>query len=286
MTRRDPHIDRRALFTSAAAATLLAATGVSAAGLPRKGGRLRMALSGAARSDSWSVGDGLFMQVARQGLVFDTLTEVAADGTLRGELATDWQASADARIWTFGLRKDVLFHDGMPFTAADVVASAAGFEGGSVRTNGAYEVTFVLHKPDPSLPMKLARAEYYIAAAHAMGTGIGTGLYQVTHFAPGQQLLTQRVAKHYKDGTAGWFDEVELVSIPAEPVRAEALGGYLVDVADLSDKALVAGLPDVTLLPDQHHVTQAVSSDLAQPPLIGEQAVLDNLRAAERWWFA
>ena len=39
MTRRDPHMDRRALFASAAAATLLAATGVSAAGLPRKGGR-------------------------------------------------------------------------------------------------------------------------------------------------------------------------------------------------------------------------------------------------------
>ncbi len=40
-------------------------------------------------------GDGLFMQVARQGLIFDTLTEIAADGTLRGELATAWQGSED-----------------------------------------------------------------------------------------------------------------------------------------------------------------------------------------------
>jgi MarR-like DNA-binding transcriptional regulator SgrR of sgrS sRNA len=164
------------------------------------------------------------MQVARQGLVFDTLTEVAADGTLRGELAVEWHASSDARVWTFGLRKDVVFHDGMPFTAADVVASAAGFEDGTVQANGAYEVSFVLDTPDPSLPMKFARPEFYIAAAHAMGSGIGTGLYRVIHFAPGQQLLTSRVADHYKDGAAGWFDEVELVSIPAEPVRAEALG--------------------------------------------------------------
>lgn len=286
MSQRDPHMDRRALFTSAAAAALLAATGVSAAGQPRSGGRLRMALSGAARSDRWDTGDGLFMQVARQGLVFDTLTEVAADGTLRGELARDWHASADARVWTFGLRKDVQFHDGLPFTSADVVASAAGFEGGTVQAHGPHEVLFVLDAPDPSLPMKLARPEYYIAAAHAKGAGIGTGLYKVTHFAPGQQLLTQRVAEHYKDGAAGWFDEVELVSIPAEPVRAEALGGYLVDVADVSDKALLAGLPDVVLLPDQHHVTQAVSTDLAQPVMIGEQSPMDNLRAAERWWFA
>jgi hypothetical protein len=56
-------------------------------------------------------------------------------------------------------------------------------------------------------------------------------------------------------------------------------------LADLTDKALVSGLPDVTLLPDQYSVTQAVSNDLAQPPLIGALAPMDNLRAAERWWF-
>jgi peptide/nickel transport system substrate-binding protein len=100
MSRRTSLMDRRALFSSAAAAALLAATGVSAAGAPQRGGRLRMALSGAARSDSWTSGEGLFMQIARQGLVFDTLTEVAADGTLRPELATGWLASEDALVWT------------------------------------------------------------------------------------------------------------------------------------------------------------------------------------------
>ena len=55
-------MDRRALFASGAAAALLAATGVSAASMPKAGGRLRMALSGAARSDTWGQGDGLFMR--------------------------------------------------------------------------------------------------------------------------------------------------------------------------------------------------------------------------------
>ncbi|MBT3467245.1 MAG: peptide ABC transporter substrate-binding protein, partial [Rhodobacteraceae bacterium] len=40
-------IDRRVLFTSGAAAALLAATGVSAQTTPHRGGRLRAALSGA-----------------------------------------------------------------------------------------------------------------------------------------------------------------------------------------------------------------------------------------------
>lgn len=285
MSTRTSRMDRRALFASAAAATLLAASGVSAAGVPRQGGRLRMALSGAARSDTWAAGDGLFMQVARQGLVFDTLTEIAADGTLRGELATGWTPSSDARIWTFDLRQDVVFHDGKPFTAADVVASAQGFEGGRVRETGRHQVTFTLLLPDPDLPFRLAAPAYYIGAAHAMGQGIGTGLYRVTSFAPGQQLLTARVQDHYKDN-AGWFDEVELVSIPSEAVRAEALGGYLVDAVDLADAALVQGLPDITTLPDDHRITQAVSRDLAQPVVIGTHGPLDNFRAAERWWFA
>lgn len=278
-------LDRRALFSSAAAAALLAATGVSAA-TPKRGGRLRMALSGASRQDSWAKGDGLFMQVARQGLVFDTLTEVAADGTLRGELATAWTSSTDAKEWRFDLRQNVSFHDGAAFTSADVEASAQGFPDGRAQASGAHQVTFTLKHADPHLPLRLAQPEFYIAAAHAMGQGIGTGIYQVTSFTPGQRLLTKRVADHYKDGTAGWFDEVELASIPAETVRCEALGDFMVDAVDVTDAGQLSTFPDVRFLPDNRKPLQAVSTDVAQPARIGFQRPLDNLRAAERWWFA
>ena len=286
MTKRSSLMDRRALFSSAAAAALLAATGVSAAGAPQRGGRLRMALSGALRSDTWHRGDGLFMQVARQGLVFDALTEVAADGTLRGELATGWTASEDARRWVFDLREGVVFHDGSPFTAADVVASAQGFEDGSVEATGGHQVTFVLDHPDPKLPLRFSQPENYIVAAHAPDRGIGTGLYRVKSFTPGQRLLTERVAAHYKDGNAGWFDEVELTSIPAERVRGQALAEYMVDAVDLRDVGELAELPDITFLPNRRAPSQAVSADVAQPKVVSDLRPLDNLRAAERWWFA
>ncbi len=35
-------------------------------------------------------------------------------------LAESWESNADATEWTFSLRRDVLFHDGEPFTAGDV----------------------------------------------------------------------------------------------------------------------------------------------------------------------
>lgn len=42
---------------------------------------------------------------------------------LEPQLATQWSSNADATLWTFKLREGVLFHDGEPFTAADVVFS-------------------------------------------------------------------------------------------------------------------------------------------------------------------
>lgn len=287
MTRRTANVERRALFAMGAAAALLAATGVSAAGVPKRGGRLRFALSGARRDDDWGRGDGLFMQVARQGVIFDTLVEIAADGTLRPELASDWRSDARALRWQFDLRQDVLFHDGRSLTAADVVASLSPLmPDATVQAAGRHRVDVTLAEPDAGLPFRLAAPGCVIRPAQGASAGIGTGLYRLRQFEAGRQVLAERVETHYKDGRAGWFDEVELVSIPAEQVRAQALSEYLVDAVDLTRADLVAARRDVALLPDAHGVTQAVSADLALPAAVGRQLPLDNLRAPERWWFA
>ena len=284
MTKTRSLMDRRALFATGAAAALLAATGVSAAAMPQQGGRLRMALSGASRSDSWAKGDGLFMKVARQGLIFDTLTEVAADGTLRGELATGWQGSDDGRVWMFDLRQDVAFHDGQPMTARDGAGSLQ--LNGRVEVLNDHQICIALDAPAMDLPFTLAGPDHVIRPLHAADQGIGTGLYRLKKFTPGQQVLAERVADHYKGNTAGWFDAVELVSVPSDAVRAQALAEYLVDAADLDDAGLVQGFDDIAQLPFSRAMTHAVSRSVAMPVRIGQHRPLDNLRAAERWWFA
>ena len=284
MTRTRSLMDRRALFATGAAAALLAATGVSAASVPKVGGRLRMALSGASRGDSWDRGDGLFMQVARQGLIFDTLTEIAADGTLRGELATSWRGSADGGVWEFDLRDDVQFHDGRPMTAKDVVASLV--MDGVVEAVTPHLVRITLVEPSMNLPFTLSGPNHFIGAGHAPLSGVGTGLYRVRRFTPGQQVLAERVSDHYKGSNAGWFDAVELVSIPSEAVRAQAMAEYMVDVADVKDAEFLAGLDDIVLMPSTRGMTHALSRSVSMPGKTGQFRPLDNLRAAERWWFA
>ena len=276
MTRKT--MDRRALFASGAAAALLAAAGVSAGTTPKRGGKLRLALSGASRTDDWINGGGLFMQVARQGLVFETLTEIAADGTLRGELATNWNSTEGARVWTFDLRQNVRFHDGTLCTASDVASSLAVL--GDVKAISATQVQITLDKPDPSLPFLLSKSDHVIRAGHASGSDLGTGLYGVKRFSSGQQLLTERVDQHWKDGQAGWFDSVELVSIPSSPVRAQAVAEYLVDGADITDATGLTGFDDIVVF-DGH----AVSSSIAMPSALGK-GVFDDLRAPQRWWGA
>ena len=152
------------------------------------------------------------------------------------------------------------------------------------------QVQFHLSAPNADFPYLMADYHLIIYPAGyvelAMMNGIGTGLYRVTKFDAGRQLIGTRVENHYKDGTAGWFDQVELVSLPAAEVRAEALRDRLVDVADLDTASDLASASDIVLLPNAHAMTHAVWRDIGVPTRLGFDYPMDNLRAPERWWQA
>ena len=55
------------------------------------------------------------------GYLFEGLTDVSwLSNEVEPSLAESWENSADGLTWTFRLRQDVRWHDGAPFTAADV----------------------------------------------------------------------------------------------------------------------------------------------------------------------
>ncbi len=186
------------------------------------------------------------MRVAGVGAVFDTLTEIAADGSLKGELAESWTSDGTAKVWTIDLRRDVRFHDGTPFEAGDVVASMKLHLGksrsvaapllrqvASIRRQGKYRVAFELHAPNPDFPYLLSDPHLliYPAArmAEAMAQGIGTGLYRIVDFSPGHRLRAERVAGHYKDGQSGWFDALDLWALDGIEARRSALRAGQID---------------------------------------------------------
>jgi peptide/nickel transport system substrate-binding protein len=60
--------------------------------------------------------DGQFTEI-----IFNNLVKAKYLGSLTPELAESWTISPDHREYTFRLRRNIHFHDGRPFTAADVV---------------------------------------------------------------------------------------------------------------------------------------------------------------------
>lgn len=279
-------LDRRALFTSGAAAALLTATGVSLAAAPRPGGRLRLAV----QRDN-----GTFDAVMR-GAVFDTLTQIAPDGILAGALARGWQSSPDARSWEIDLREDVLFHDGTPFGAGDAVASLLMYDGqwdannSRVEAIGLHRVRVELAEGNPQLPYLLADPALVICPAtglaNAIKDGVGTGLYRVQRCQAGRHFLGQRVASHYKDGLAGWIESIEVVVISDAAVRAEALRDGFVDVAELPLPGGLTGRGEFKYHPSEDNMALAIGRHVGVPANIGTRGPLDDGRIAERWWIA
>jgi len=255
-------IDRRALFTSGAAAALLAATGVSAQ--PQRGGRLRAALS-----------MPLFDQAVAATL-FDNLTEVAADGTLRGDLATNWSSDARAVRWRFNLRGDVAFHDGERFGAEHLRSLPM-----TVEVIDAVTAEILLDTPNPNLPYLLAHPGYEIRSE----SGSGTGLYAAQKLEAGRHFIGTRVKDHWKK-QAGWFDSVEFVHFSADAVRSEALRDGMVDVADIAALDPLSDPRDFQILPGGRAPTHIAAKTVAVPPSVGKSWPLDNLRMTERWWMA
>ncbi len=263
-------ISRRGLLRTGAAAGVLAASGLPLFAQPKRGGRLRVGLNGANTSDSWDgrTHSDLYMIASAQGAVFDSLTEVAADGSLIGELATDWEATPDAKTWTFNLRQGVTFHNGKPFGADDVIESlqmhvAEGAKSAAqpivaaiseMKKTGEHQVQFTLEAGNADFPYLMSDYHLLMYPAgqieEAIAKGIGTGLYEVTSFEPGVRMTARRVDSHYKGDSAGFFEELEYIAINDSTARMNALMTGQVDAInriDFKTEALLKANPMIRI---------------------------------------
>jgi len=295
-------ISRRSLLKTGVAAGVLSATGLPLRAQAKRGGRLRLGLNGANTSDSWDARthSDAFMINSGHGCVFDCLTEVGPDGQLRGELAESWEASADAVKWTFKLRQGVTFHNGKAFGADDVLASLAMHteEGAKsaakpivsaiteMKKINDYEVEMTLSAGNADLPFLLSDYHLVMFPAgqidEAIAKGIGTGMYEVVSFDPGVRFVGKRIASHYKDGSAGWFDEVEYIAINDTSARMNALMTGQVDAVnrvDFKTEPLMRANPRVEIFEvtgNQHYTL----------PMLSDVAPFDNLHVRMALKFA
>lgn len=182
--------------------------------------------------------------------LYDSLVFVDENGELQPALAESWQVSDDGLSYTFTLRQGVTFHNGEPFTAADVVTT---WEQGSVETNDwspqftpvtainvidDFTVEFQLEEPAPLLLRLMAFFWGIIPNEYVEEVGIdafaqapiGTGPFQFEERLIGDRIVMSANTSYWREGSPN-VERVIFRIIPDSTTRLAAAQTGEVDIA-------------------------------------------------------
>src|SRR6266853_3444714 len=169
------------------------------------------------------------------------------------ELAKSWACDEDGTRLTFKLHEGVKWHDGKPFTARDVKCTWELLQGKAseklrinprkawyrnledVTTNGDYEATFVLKRPQPAFLALLASGFSPVYPCHVPPRDmrqhpIGTGPFKFVEFKPNESIKLVRNPDYWKPGRP-YLDGIEYTIIPN---RSTAILAFVAGKFDLT----------------------------------------------------
>ena len=230
----------------AAGGVLLSAQGARAQGVPKRGGRLRVASQSASTADTLDPSRGaLTTDYARFFMFYNGLTRLDEKLVPQPELAES-SSTDGAKVWTFKLRQGVTFHDGSPLTPADVVytlnrikdpktgssARALATQMQEIVADGPAAVRITLDSPNADLPVILGTTAFMIVkdGTTDFSKGNGTGPFTVKEFTPGVRSIAVRNPNYWKAGKP-YLDEIVYFSIEDESARLNAMLAGDIDVA-------------------------------------------------------
>lgn len=239
-------------------------------------------------------------------LVFDGLTRLDESGQVSPALATAWQVSEDGTTYEFSLRQDVAWHNGAPFTAADVAFTVQaiqdpGFQGDpslaelwrnvTVTQLDSHTVRFTLDEPFPSflhyttiglLPVHLlgnVPAADLPSHSFTIQRPVGTGQFRVESISSDQVVLATNPeywgAVPYLEGLEFWF-YADWEGLLEDYGRGEIQGFHPPDLEKLQT---VVAIPDLELYSAQSTGYGLVYLNLGREslPFFQEQEVRQGL---------
>lgn len=240
-----------------------------------------------------------FMSVYNNLVVFDPKTRQNSIDAIVPDLATEWAWNADGTKLTFKLRDGVKWHDGKPFTSADVKCTWDMVKGGEdsklrknprkswyfnlneVTVNGDREVTFHLGRPQVSLLAMLAGAfspvyPCHVSAAQMRTRPVGTGPFKFAELKQNESVKVVRNPDYWK-AERPYLDAIEFTIIPS---RATSVLAFISGKVDMTFTAEITAplLKDVKaqapqaiceMLPTNTQANLLVNRD--KPPFDNEQ---------------
>jgi peptide/nickel transport system substrate-binding protein len=162
--------------------------------------------------------DGASAEIS--GMIFPGLTKFDKDIKIVGDLAESWDVSPVGMVITFHLRKGVKWHDGAPFTSADVLFTYKTIKDPKVATpySDSLGPIKTVEAPD-DYTVKVTYKEPFAPALEAWGMGIipkhclegkdintddfnrhpiGTGMYKFEQWVTGQKIVLTANDEYYE----------------------------------------------------------------------------------------
>lgn len=180
-------------------------------------------------------------------LVFNGLSRIDPDMTVKPDLAESWKASDDLKTWVFKLREGVKFHHGRTLDSEDVVATikrildpATGSRARSnltmiesVEATGPLEVTMKLSLPYAGFADIFADRQLRIVPkdkiAELSTHPIGTGPFMFKSWSPGDRMELVKNPDYFEKGLPK-LDGVTMRIIPEAAARIAALESGSIDI--------------------------------------------------------
>ncbi len=232
------------------------------------------------------------MAVFNNLVVFDQHIPQNSLRSIVPDLASDWSWSDDGKELTFRLREGVRWHDGKPFTAADVQCTWDMVLGKSARrfrinprkswywnldhvaTRGDYGVIFRLKRPQPAFIALLATGYSPVYPCHVLPQEmrqrpIGTGPFKFVEYKPNERISLVRNPDYWKPGLP-YLDAIEWTIIPN---RSTALLAFVAGTVDMTFpyEITVPLLRDVTAQ-DPQVICEVRSRNVASAVIVNRDA--------------
>jgi peptide/nickel transport system substrate-binding protein len=293
---RKGRISRRSFmnYSMAAGLTASAATGLwttSAKAQPKRGGTFRLGAHDGNTSDTHDPGTYLSFSMIQLAHTFRSyLTLIEPDGSLGPDVATEWEATPDAKNWTFKLNPKATFHSGKKVTADDVIASLnhhRGEDSTSAATALLKDVEDIVKDDDHTITVKMTSGnadlpwlmtDYHLAICPAQDdgsidwkSGDGCGPYKLTETEFGVQYSLVRHEDWHLEGA--YFDEVVLTVLNDPNARQTALVTGDVDAVtqiELKTKSLLERDPNI-------EIDNVPSAATVTMPMFCDQAPFDDV---------
>ena len=180
-------------------------------------------------------------------LVFNGLSRIDSDLTVKPDLAESWTASPDLKTWTFKLRPGVKWHHGRTLDSEDVVATVKRIldpaTGSRARTGlsmvadvsatDGLTVKFDLNEPYAGFADIFADRQMRIVPkdklAELSTQPVGTGPFMFKSWSPGDRMELVKNPNYFETGLPK-LDGVQLRIVPESAARMVALESGALDL--------------------------------------------------------